>query len=162
MNLKIWPVVLIFAVAGCSSVPKPKPIASGSLEQFQKRAEKFNEVVTVPTFETTPAAVAATATQTIADGNAALDRIGRLKAGGVNFTNTIRALDDAGYETGLAANRLALIEQTSTNAAVRDAATDAIKKLSQWSVGLDYREDVYAAVKFFAATQPPLAGARSS
>ena len=158
MNLKIWPVVLIFAVAGCSSVPKPKPIASGSLEQFQKRAEKFNEVVTVPTFETTPAAVAATATQTIADGNAALDRIGRLKAGGVNFTNTIRALDDAGYETGLAANRLALIEQTSTNAAVRDAATDAIKKLSQWSVGLDYREDVYAAVKFFAATQPPLAG----
>jgi thimet oligopeptidase len=57
-----------------------------------------------------------------------------------------------------ASDRLDLIEQTSTNGAVRDAATDAIKKLSDWSVGTDYREDVYAAVKAYADTQPALEG----
>ena len=145
-------------LTGCSSVPKPKPIPAGSLKKFQKHAEKFNAVVTIPQFETTPDAVAATVKKTIADGDTALDSVGQLRAGEVNFVNTIRALDDVNYQIGLAANRLSLIEQTSTNVAVRDAATAAIKKISEWSVGLDYREDVYAAVKAYAKTQPPLEG----
>ncbi len=99
-----------------------------------------------------------TADKTIADGNAALDAIGKLKADEVNFTNTIRALDDASYAADTAFYRLGLIEQTSTNADVRDAATDAIKKLSEWSVGIDYRDDVYAAMKAYADTQPQLTG----
>ena len=145
-------------IAGCSIVPKPKPIPTGSLESFQQRAAQFNEVVTVPTFETTPAEVAATATNLIAAGNAALDRIGRLTPAEVNFTNVIVALDDVNYLIGSASDRLGLIEQTSTNAAVRDAATDASKQISEWSVGIDYRDDVYAAVKAFAATRSQLAG----
>jgi thimet oligopeptidase len=139
-------------------IPEPKPIPTGSLAEFQQRAEQFNEVVTIPTFETTPEEIAATANQVIADGNAGLDAIGRLPAGEVNFTNTIIALDDIGYIQQTAQNRLDLISQTSTNAAVRDAASDAIKKIDEWSVGLDYRDDAYAAVKAFAATQPALTG----
>jgi Zn-dependent oligopeptidase len=96
--------------------------------------------------------------QTIAAGNAALDGVGQLRAGEVNFQNTIRQLDDIAYLVQGASDRLGLIEQTSTNAAVRDAATEASKNLSDWSVGTDYREDVYAAVKAFANTQPALEG----
>ncbi len=144
-------------LTACHSVA-PRAVTNGNLQQFQARATRFHSVVTVPTFESTPAEVNATAAITIADGNAALDVIGQLKPGAVNFGNTILALDNANYRSMQAANRLGLIEQTSTNAAVRDAATDAIKKLSGWSVGTDYREDVYAAVKAFAATQPNLAG----
>ena len=149
---------MIAILAGCSTVPQPQPIPTGSLEAFQQRAARFNEVVTLPTFETTPAEVAATATNLIAAGNAALDQIGRIPPGEVNFTNVIIALDDVNYLIGGASDRLGLIEQTSTNAAVRDAATDAIKLISEWSVGIDYRDDVYAVVKAFAATQPVLAG----
>jgi len=145
-------------LTACHSIPTPKPIPAGSLSDFQKKAETFNEIVTVPTFETTTNEVAATADRTIADGNAMLDRIGALKPDQVNFTNTIRALDDVGYLIQCAENRLDLISQTSTNAEVRDAASDAIKKIDQWSVGIDYREDVYAAVKAYAATRPQLAG----
>ena len=145
-------------LAGCSTVPQPKPIPTGSLESFQQRAAQFNEVVTIPSFETTPAEVAATATNLIAAGNAALDQIGHIPPGEVNFTNVIIALDDVNYLIGGASDRLGLIEQTSTNAAVRDAATDAIKLISEWSVGIDYRDDVYAVVKAFAATQPQLTG----
>ena len=129
-----------------------------TLAHFQKTAAKFNSIVTVPTFETTTNEVAATVAQTIGDGNAALDRIGRLTAAEATFTNTFIALDDVNFHIGLASDRLGLIEQTSTNADVRDAATTAIKQLSEWAVGIDYRDDVYQALKRFAATRPALAG----
>jgi thimet oligopeptidase len=133
-------------------------VASTNLAEFQKSAGKFNAVVTVPTFETTTNEIAALVQKTIADGNAALDRIGQLPAKEVTFRNSFVALDDLGFQMGLVGNRIGLIEQTSTNAALRDAATAAIKELSQWSVGLDYREDVYRALKSFAATNPQLSG----
>src|SRR5260370_29057580 len=50
------------------------------------------------------------------------------------------------------------MKETSTNAAMRDAATEALKKLEEWSVGLDYRLDVYGAVKGYADTKPRLKG----
>jgi thimet oligopeptidase len=150
--------IMAAILTGCSSVPTPKPIPTGSLTEFQARAAKFHSVVTVPHFETTPAEVQATAAKTITDGNAALDTIGKLKPDEVNFTNTMRALDDAAYASDTASYRLGLIEQTSTSSDVRDAATDAIKKLSEWSVGIDYRDDVYAAMRAYAQTQPQLTG----
>jgi Zn-dependent oligopeptidase len=150
---------LLVALVGCSTMEKNSSRQSGdSLAAFQQRAAKYNAVVTLPVFETTPEAVKATADKTITDGNSGLDSIGRLQPNQVNFDNTIRGLDDVNYLVQNASDRLELIEQTSTNAAVRDAATDAIKKISDWSVGTDYREDVYAAVKAYANTHPVLEG----
>ena len=147
------------SLTACKTVSSPQ-VSSGlkTVAEFQARAAKYNSLITIPVFETTPQACSNTVNTTIAEGNASLDRIGRLTAGQVTFANTIKALDDAGYQTGLTANRLSLIKETSTNAAVREAATDAIKRLEDWSVGLDYREDVYRAVKAFAATNPKLTG----
>ena len=150
--------LLAATLTGCDTLPNPQPIPAGSLETFQKRAEQFNEVVTLPVFEKTPAEVAATADRVIAEGNAAMDAIGKVPPAEVNFTNVLRALDDANYWINQASDRLGLIEQTSPDAAVRDAATDAVKKISEWSVGLDYREDVYAVVKAYADTNPQLTG----
>jgi len=146
-------------LTGCTSVKNH--CARGPvnpLHKFQSRAAKYHSNITLPEFETTPEQVAATAAKTIADGNAALDRIGKVTPAEATFANTFVALDDFSFQTGLASERLGLIEQTSTNAAVRDAATDAIKKLSEWSVGVDYREDVYRTLKAFAGTKPQLTG----
>jgi Zn-dependent oligopeptidase len=150
---------MVVALAGCATVKKmwSRSPADG-LAAFQARAAQYHSVITLPEFETTPEAVKATVEKTIAEGNAALDGIGQLRASEVNFHNSIRELDDIGYQVECASDRLGLIEQTSTNAAVRDAATEAIKKLSDWQVGTDYREDVYAAVKAYADTQPALEG----
>ncbi len=158
MICKSISLLALVALAGCSTGQRTVSGPSDPLAAFQQRAAKYDSVVTLPVFETSPEAVETTVNRTIADGNAALDGIGRLQPNEVNFGNTIRSLDDSAYLVGQASDRLGLIEQTSTNAAVRDAATDAIKKLSEWSVGTDYREDVYAAVKAFAATQPALTG----
>ena len=146
-------------LAGCGTMNNnPSPAGADRLATFQDSAAKFNSVVTLPAFETTTNAVAATVAKTIADGNAALDRIGALGAGDVEFRNTFVALDDLNFQIGCASDRLGLIQQTSTNAAVRNAATDAIKRLSEWAVSIDYREDVYYSLKNFAATQPTVEG----
>jgi thimet oligopeptidase len=128
----------------------------GSLPEFQKRAAKFNSIISLPQFETSSNEIAASVQKTIANGNAALDRIGALDPKKVTFQNTIIALDDIGYQIGLTDNRLSVIKETSTNAVVRDTATEALKQLEEWSVGLDYREDVYRAVKAYADTKPKL------
>ena len=137
---------------------KPTPIGQGNLMAFESGTAKFNSVITIPTFETTTNQIADAVTKAIADGNAALDRIGKLSASEVNFTNTVRALDDLGFELSSTDNRLTLIQETSTSPEMRDAATESLKKLEAWMVGIDYREDVYRAVKAYADTKPALQG----
>jgi thimet oligopeptidase len=150
-------------LAGCRSVshgpaPAPTPIAEGNLQEFISRTAKFNSTIAVPTFETTTNEINATVEKAIADGNAALDRIGKLTTAEVNFTNTVRALDDLGSQLSFTDNRLTVIQQTSTNAEIRDGATEALRNLEGWMVKIDYREDVYRALKAYADTKPNLHG----
>jgi thimet oligopeptidase len=129
-----------------------------SLDEFKKRAAKFEGQISLPQFETSSNEVFATIHKTIQQGNAALDQIGKLDPNKVTFKNTLGALDDLGYQIGLADNRLTLMKETSTDGALRDGATDALKELEEWMVGLDYREDVYRSVKAYADTKPKLKG----
>ena len=156
LKLSKFPFLALFMAA--STLAAEHDTKESTLSAFQARAAKFKAVVTLPTFELTTNEVAASVKKTIATGNAALDTIGKLAPEKVTFKNTIQALDDLGYQIGLTANRLSLIKETSTDAAIRDAATDAIKELEEWMVGLDYREDVYRAVKAYADTKPKLKG----
>jgi thimet oligopeptidase len=151
-------IVAAMTLTLCSCKTTTPETAGDPFEQFKQRAAKFNAVVALPTFETTPEQIRNTVTNAITSGNAALDRIGAIPSGQVTFQNTVRALDDLAFELMSVANRLSVIEQTSTNAALRDAATAAVKEYEAWLVGLDYREDVYRAVKAFADTNPQLEG----
>ena len=128
------------------------------LKEFRKRAAKFDSVVVLPQFELTANEISGALRQTIADANAALDRVAALKPPEVTFQNTVRALDDIAGQVGLTDNRLSLIKETSTSSLIRHAATDALKQLEEWMVGLDYREDVYQAVTAYAGTKPALEG----
>jgi thimet oligopeptidase len=153
--------ILFLLLAGrlavCSSVAQPTN-QTDPLKEFRRRAAAFNSVVTLPQFETAANVMLADLRQTIAVGNAALDRIGALKPREVTFDNTVRALDDIGYQISLTDDRFGLIKETSTDAKLRDAATDALKTLQEWAVGIDYREDVYKALKAYADSKPRLKG----
>ena len=70
--------LLAILVAGSSGSAQPTN-QSNPLREFRHRAGQFNSVVTLPQFETTTNLVMFALRQTIAVGNAALDRIGALK-----------------------------------------------------------------------------------
>jgi thimet oligopeptidase len=138
--------------------PQPAPIPEGNLQEFQNSSARFHSVITIPTFETTTNELTDTVSRAITNGNTALDRIGNLTAAEVNFTNTARALDDLGFELSTVDNRLSVIQETSTNADMRDTAAAQVKRLEAWMVSIDYREDVYRALKTYADTRPSLRG----
>ena len=119
---------------------------------------KAKELLTIPHWEQTPEDVEAVMKGAIAKANKALDEIGKQDPASVTFKSTVVALDDLGYEANLAANRAVIIKETSTNEALRAAGENAFKAFQDWAVGIDYREDVYKAVKAFADTHPKLTG----
>lgn len=65
-------------------------------------------------------------------------------------------MDDLRTEVDLVASWAALIGETNSDSAKRAAAEAAVKTFQEWSVGCDYREDVYKVIKAFADTQPSL------
>jgi len=150
--------VLTDVMTSCSTSNKKSGTTHPSLADLQREGAKFKNVLRLPQFETTTNAIAATAARTMSAAAAALDNIGRLTPSQVDFVNTVGALDDIAFQVGATMNRLSLIKETSTSAALREVATEALKTLQEWAVGLEYREDVYLAVKAYADSSPKLAG----
>lgn len=153
--------IIVGVVIGCSS-PKislvPEEKFSSKWDDFEYSAKRYNSIVSLPPFERSPQASLDAIDKAIEAANAKLDAIGQLKSGEVTFDNTIVALDDTAFEVSLVANRTYMLKETSENPEHRKKATEAIKKVDEWAVGLDYREDVYRAVKAFAESKPKLKG----
>ena len=129
-----------------------------SVDDFRAAAAKANAVLTIPDWEQTPEAIDATMKNAIAKANKALDQIGTQDLSKVTFKSTVVALDDLSYDASLAANKAVIIKETNTNEAMRTAGENAVKVFQEWAVGIDYREDVYKAMKAFADTHPKLSG----
>src|SRR6058998_400695 len=146
---------VLFIVATSSSLLGAEP---KTVDDFRAAAAKANAVLTIPDWEQTPATVEAAMKNAIAKVNASLDRIGAQDPGKVTFKSTVAALDDVTYEASLAANRATLIKETNTKPVMRTAAENAVKAFQDWVVGVDYRKDVYKAIKAFADTHPKLTG----
>ena len=129
-----------------------------SLSDFQAAAEKAHEVLTIPTWPKTPIEVQGEINTAIAKADAALDIIGKQELSKATFQSTVGALDNIQNEAAIAINKTVVIQQTNQEPAMRDAAEKAVKVFQDWAVGIDYREDVYKAVKAYADTQPKLEG----
>ncbi|MGO8929058.1 MAG: M3 family metallopeptidase [Limisphaerales bacterium] len=158
MNWKWIHLLVLSSVSTAFSIMAQPTNQTDRLREFRRRAAAFNAVITVPQFETSTNGIRFALRRTIEVGNAALDRVGALKSREVTFENTVHALDDIGYQISLTDDRLGLIKETSTDAKLRDAATEAVKALEEWTVGIDYREDVYKALKAYADRKPRLKG----
>src|SRR6267378_4792171 len=129
-----------------------------TVDDFRAAAAKANAVLTIPDWEQTPEAVDAMTKNAIATANKALDQIGAQDLSKVTFKSTVVALDDLTYQAGNAANKAVIIKESNTNEKMRSAAENAVKEFQDWAVGIDYREDVYKALKAFTDTKPKLSG----
>ena len=136
--------------------PELSAAETKSVDDFRDAAAKANAILTIPDWDQTPEAVEASMKDAIAKANAALDQIGAQNLGKVTFKSTVVALDDLTYRAGIAANKATIIKETNTNPAMRSGAENAVKAFQEWAVGIDYREDVYKAIKAFADTHANL------
>jgi thimet oligopeptidase len=129
-----------------------------TVDDFRAAAAKANAVLTIPDWQQTPEAVDSSVKDAIAKANTALDQIAKQDLAKVTFQSTVVALDDLTYVAGLTANKVGIIKESNTNPAMRTAAENGQKVLQDWGVGIDYREDVYQAIKAFADKHPKLSG----
>ena len=129
-----------------------------TVDDFRAAAAKANAVLTIPDWQQTPEAVDSSVKDAIANANAALDQIAKQDPAKVTFQSTVVALDDLTYIAGLTANKVGIIKESNTNPAMRTAAENGQKVFQDWAVGIDYREDVYQAIKAFADKHPKLSG----
>jgi thimet oligopeptidase len=130
----------------------------GPLAPLQAQAEKFNTRIALPRYENTVDEVRASADTAIKDAEAALERLAKQDLAKVTFESTIVDLDNIVARARATANRLGLVQETHLEKPVRDAASEAVVKLSSWAIGLEYRDDIYRAIRAYADTQPKLAG----
>ncbi|HXP35591.1 MAG TPA: M3 family metallopeptidase [Chthoniobacterales bacterium] len=129
-----------------------------TVDDFRAAAAKTNAVLTIPDWEQAPEAVDGMMKNAIATANKALDQIGAQDLSKATFKSTIVALDDLTYQAANTANKAVIIKESNTNEKMRAAAENAVKEFQDWAVGIDYREDVYKALKAFAGTHPKLSG----
>src|SRR5437870_8196248 len=129
-----------------------------SVDDFRAAAAKANAVLTIPDWEQRPEAIEASMKDAIAKANNGLDQVGAQDLSKVTFRSTVVALDDLTYQAGITANMATIIKETNTNRGMRTAAENAEKAFQEWAVGIDYREDVYKAIKAFADIHPKLTG----
>ena len=129
-----------------------------TLDDFRAAAAKANAVLTIPDWEQTPEAVDAMMKNAIDTANKALDQIGAQDLSKVTFKSTVVALDDLTWQAANAANKAVIIKESNTDEKMRTAGENAVKVFQDWAVGIDYREDVYKALKAFADTKPKLLG----
>jgi thimet oligopeptidase len=128
------------------------------LRDLQDDAARFNSVLTLPEWETTPAQVDANADLAIADANRQLEIIAQIDPKAGTFENTVRALDDVYAKILQTVHRVEVIEQAHPDPKMRSAGLDAVQKLDEFIVGVDYRKDLYRSIKAYLDTNPRLEG----
>jgi thimet oligopeptidase len=134
------------------------PASELQLRDLQDVAARFNSVLVLPDWETTPAQVDANVDAAIADANRQLEIIAHLDPKGVTFGNTVRALSDVDAKLLYAVHRVQVLEQAHPDPKMRSAGLDAVQKLDEFVVGIDYRKDVYHSIKAYLDTNPRLEG----
>jgi thimet oligopeptidase len=135
-----------------SSAPREVEVyrPTKSVEDFQLAADARRVRLTVPDFESTPGAIVASVDASLGAADARLASYAAQDMERATFRSAIAQLDDIVYPVVNTANRLYLIKETSTDPALREAATEQVTRMQEWFVGLQYREDVYRVVQGFA------------
>ncbi len=134
----------------------PAAATATTLAEFQALAAKNHSVLALPVYPVTPAEIKALVDNTIKTSNAALDVIAQQDPAKATFASTFLAYDTVGYNSSSAFNVVGTVAESAVSKDMRDTANEMNDVLNNWSVGLDYREDLYRVLKAYADTKPAL------
>ncbi len=130
--------------------------AEATLSDFQALAQRHGTVLKLPDYPLTPAAVNAAGEESIKRAEAALAMLAKQDRAKLAFASTFAACDAATAPVGDAYQMLNTVSEAHPDKAMRDTARDMGVKLQEWSVALDYRDDIYQVLKAYADTKPAL------
>lgn len=132
------------------------PATAASLADFQAAATKANASLTLPVYPLTPAEIKAQADAAIQRADAELKVVAAEDPTKLTFANTFAATDAITARVGDVYQVIATVAESATDAAMRDMANETTVRIQEWSVGLDYREDLYRTLKAVADAKPKL------
>lgn len=130
---------------------KPADIAA-----FQAQATKSNASLVLPVYPLTPAEVKTQADNAIKAADAALATLAAQDPASLTFANTFGAYDTITARVTDAYLIISTVAESALDKAMRDTANEMSVMLQEWSVGLDYRTELYQALKAFADSKPTL------
>ena len=134
----------------------PLPAKTAGLADFQALAAQSSASLTLPVYPLASAEVRAQADNAIKTADAALAALTAQDPARLSFDGTFGAYDAITGKVTDAYLILGTVAESSTDKAMRDTANEMTVKLQEWSVGLDYREDLYRILKAFADRKPAL------
>ncbi len=142
-----------FMAALCTSA---SAVAAATLADFQAAAAKAGASLTLANYPLTPDDIKAQAEQAMKTADDALAQLAAQDAAKLTFASTFAAYDAITAPVGDVYQMLSTVAESSTDAAMRDTANEVNVQLQGWFVGLDYRDDVYRALKAVADSEPRL------
>jgi len=151
-SLRLFLLTLLLALVGTGLVAA----TPASLADFQAAAAKAGLALNLPTYPLTPDDVKNQAEQAMQQADAALTKLAAQDPATLTFANTFAAYDAITARVADVYQVLSTVAESSIDQAMRDTANDVNVKLQGWFVGLDYREDIYRALKAVADSKPKL------
>ena len=150
--LRSFLLTFLLAVVGTGMVAS----TPATLADFQAAAAKAGLVLNLATYPQTPDDIKAQAEQAMQQADAALAKLAAQDPATLTFANTFAAYDAITARVGDVYQVLSTVAESSTDQAMRDTANDVNVKLQGWFVGLDYRDEIYRALKAVAVSKPKL------
>ena len=129
---------------------------TAKLADFQALAAKSNCSLVLPVYPLTADEVRAQAESAIKTADAELAALAAQDPAKLTFANTFAAFDAITARVGDVGLVLGTVAESAVGKDMRDAANDMGVRLSEWGVGLDYRADLYQALKQVADAKPAL------
>jgi thimet oligopeptidase len=123
---------------------------------FDSIAAEHRVVLALPAYPKTADEIRTMTERTLGTADAALAKLAAAEPASRTFASTFAAYDAITGAVSAFAGQLELVAETSPDKAMRDTAREMGVKIEEWGIALDYREDIYRALKGLADTKPPL------
>ena len=147
------PALCLLLPAALLVTARAKPV---DLAPFQAQAAANKMSLVLPTYPTTPDQIKAQAENALKHADEALAKLAAQDPAKATFASTFAAYDSITAGVTDVYLVVSTVAESAVDKTMRDTANEMSVKIQEWSVGLDYREPIYRALKAFADTKPKL------
>lgn len=144
---------LIFSACAASTV-FAKGRGGDPLAPFRDKMEEFGNVLTIPEFESSSAAIEKSTTDTLKETDQKLAEILKKDPKTASFDDGIGAIDRLLSEMDYLGSRMNFLMETAVEEGIRASASAQYNNIQKWMTAFGFREDVYRFTKDFSTALP--------